>query len=180
MDRIHNPVQRETVTFVTTAKESDGALTVLDLELAPAGGHVEHYHERFTEHIEVRKGILTVGIDGTTRRLRRGNRTSVGRGVPHFFANRSDEPVLFRVEMRPGHRGFEQMLRILCGLARDGAINEEGLPAKFTHTAALADLGDTTRVATPTPVQWGLRLLAKLPPVKTAQAALKERYVPNE
>lgn len=176
MDRIHNPVQGDTVTFVTTANESDGALTVLDIELAPGGRIAEHYHERFTEHIEVREGVLAVGIDGATRTLRRGHRTSVGRGVPHFLENRANEPVRFRVEMRPGHRGFEYMLCILYGLARDGAVNEDGLPTKLTHRAALIGLGDTTFTSISTPVRWGLHLLALLPSVKNTWAKLQARY----
>ncbi|MFO8232566.1 MAG: cupin domain-containing protein [Longimonas sp.] len=179
MDRIYNPVHNDTVTFRTTANESDGAKTVIEIELPPGGRDAEHYHDAFTEHVEVLEGALTIGIDGATRTLRRGNRTSVGRDVPHFFENRTDEPVRFRVEMRPGHRGFEHMLRILYGLARDGAVNDEGRPTKLTHSAALTDLGGTTRTATPTLVRWGMQLLAQLPPVQKTQADLKARYVPD-
>jgi len=176
MDRIHNPVQGDTVTFLTTAAESDGALTTIEIELAPGGGNAEHCHSSFTEHVEVLEGALTIGIDGATRTLRRGHRTSVGREVPHFFENRANEPARFRVEMRPGHRGFEHMLRILYGLARDGEVNDEGRPTKLTHIAALADLGDTARTDTSPLFRWGMRLLAMLPPVKNTQAELKARY----
>lgn len=177
MDTIHNPVQGDTVTFITTADESDGALTVLEIELAPGGRNAEHYHDGFTEHFEVMEGVLTVHIDGRTRTLRRGDRTSVGRGVSHFFENATDTSVRFRVEMRPGHRGFEHMLRILYGLARDGELNDEGLPEKFLHSAVLASMSGTTHTETPTPVRWGLKLLGVLPPAQNAKSKLRARYV---
>ena len=179
MDRIHNPIQDSYVTFVTTAAESDGALTTLDMELAPGPSHAEHYHDSFTEHIEVLDGRLKVEVNGVTRTLHRGNRTSIGRDTPHRLHNPTDTPIKFRVEMRPGHRGFEHMLRIHYGLANEGTVSDNGQPTSLIQRAVLADIGGTVYTDTSAALRWSFYLLATLPNAQKMKADLKRRFVPE-
>jgi hypothetical protein len=50
--------------------------------------------------------------------------------------------VRFRVELRPGHTGFENAIRILYGLARDGQTNSKGIPRNPSHIAVAGEISD--------------------------------------
>jgi hypothetical protein len=49
----------------------------------------------------------------------------------HGFFNPEDEEITFRVELHPGHAGFEQSLHIMYGLAADGLTDEKFDTQKF-------------------------------------------------
>lgn len=49
----------------------------------------------------------------------------------------------FTVELRPGHAGFENSLKIAYGLAKDGLTNNKSIPKSLSHLAVLADIGGT-------------------------------------
>lgn len=178
MDRIHNLLENNRIAFVTTAKESDGALTKLKVEAAPGASTFPHYHTRFSKSVEVLRGVLTVDLDGAARTLHRGHMASIGREVPHQLSNTSDEPAEYTVEIRPGHADFETRLYILYGLARDEELDEAGHPKQLMHRAALTRMGDTIRTDVSKPMQWFLRGLSLLPAARRAEQELRARYVP--
>jgi mannose-6-phosphate isomerase-like protein (cupin superfamily) len=132
---IHNPVQRDTVTFVETA----GERTCLDVELAPGGGNPMHRHLTYAERFEAVEGTLSVQIGRRVLRLARGERATVPPGCRHRFFNDTGEPVRFRVELTPGHAGFERSLVVAYGLAADGLTDDTGTPRRLDHLALLAD-----------------------------------------
>ena len=72
---------------------------------------------------------------------------------------------MFRVELRPGHRGFERSLQIAYGLAEDGKVRKDGTPRNLLHLALLVEESDS-RIAGP------LRLLQ---PVFGVLAAVARR-----
>jgi hypothetical protein len=47
-----------------------------------------------------------------------------------------------RVELRPGHAGFEKSLRVAYGLAADGLVRANGMPRNLLHAALLLEWGD--------------------------------------
>ena len=159
--RIYNPVQKDAATFLETSAESGGRRTLLELELAPGGGNSLHRHITYAERFDVLQGTLTVEVSGTVRRLAPGEQATAPAGAMHRFANETDERVVFRVELTPGHAGFESALQITYGLARDGLVRPDGLPKSITHAALLIGWSET-RVGGPTglltrlltPVAW--------------------------
>src|SRR5689334_4653305 len=116
--QFHNPVQKDTVTFLELAEET--GQTLVEVELAPGGGNPLHRHRTYAEHFEVLEGRLTVQLDGVVHVLEAGDRAVAPIGVPHCFRNAAQTPVRFRVAIKPGHRGFERGLQVLYGLAADG------------------------------------------------------------
>src|SRR5215213_3644481 len=118
--RIYNPVQKDALVFLETAEESGGTRTLIQIELAPGGGNGLHKHMTYAEHFEVLEGDLTVILDGIEHVLRPGDRTVAPAGMMHCFKNPTDETVVFRVELRPGHRGFERAVQAAYGLAEAG------------------------------------------------------------
>src|SRR4051812_20004906 len=67
---IYNPVQRDRVTFLKTAAETNGKLTLLEMEVAPGGGNGLHTHTTYSERFTVIEGELGVQIGQQQRVLR--------------------------------------------------------------------------------------------------------------
>ena len=175
--RIYSPVQRDAAIFLETVEESGGRRTLLEIELAPGGGNEPHSHLTFSEHFACVEGELTVRADGLLHVLQPGDEAIAEPGVLHCFANETDEPVRFQVELAPGHRGFEQALQIGYGLAEDGLTNDLGIPKNLVHAAVLMDMSETrVRGAWQLLVPL-LKILARWGRRRGADAALVERYV---
>lgn len=126
--RIYNPVQKDYATFLKTAVETAGELSLLEVELAPHGGNNLHFHPYFSEGFEVLEGELNVQMEKEICVLQVGEKAVVPPNTNHRFFSTSDQPTRFLVEIRPGHTGFENGLRIIYGLAEDGQLNPQGLP----------------------------------------------------
>lgn len=141
--RIYNPVQQDYATFVETSAQTNGAHTRIEIELAPAGSNTPHYHQTFAERFEVLAGELTVQLGATTHRLTVGESVTAAPNTLHCFANPTQHPTRFLVELRPGSTGFEHFLQILYGLASDGKTNAKGVPTNPYHLAVLLELGET-------------------------------------
>ena len=140
--RIYNPIQKDAATFLQTSEETGGELTLIEIEAAPGGGTTPHYHKTYAEHFEVVKGALEVTVDGATQVLRPGEKAVAPIDALHRWHNATGEQVVFLVELRPGHGGFEKSLRVAYGLASDGLSNSKGLPKNPYHTALLFELGE--------------------------------------
>lgn len=142
METIENPVIGDKVTFIETSKQSNGVRTFLELYLAPHGGNPLHYHKRFTETFTVKSGELKVQLGKEIVTLRSGDSATVPLNTNHRFFSTSDQPTVATVELRPGSEGFENTLRIVYGLARDGKCNKKSLPKKLSHLALISEMGE--------------------------------------
>jgi quercetin dioxygenase-like cupin family protein len=140
---IENPVQKDVATFVETSSETGGAKSVIDVDVAPGGRVRPHYHHDFDEEIVAVDGPIEVTAGGRKILLRQGERYVVPRGVTHTWANVSERAIRFRAILVPGHRGFENFLRLAYGLARDGKVKADGTPSAFGDLAVLLTWGDT-------------------------------------
>lgn len=141
--KIINPVLKETITFIKTAAETNGTITELEITLMPGGGNPLHYHTSYIEKFTALEGEL--GLELKNRRkfiLQPGESFVVNIGVLHRFFNPGDKQIRFRNEVNPGHEGFEDTLRILCGLAADGLYNKKGIPKDITHLAICGIMSD--------------------------------------
>ncbi len=175
---IWNPIQRDSATFLVTSAESGGTVSRLELEISPGGGNELHVHRGFAEHFHVTEGQLGVRIGSAEHLLGPGESAVVPAGTPHRFFNRTSQPARCIVELRPGHAGMENALRIIYGLARDGLTNRRGIPRSFWQIAVLADMGDTY-VAGPMRVLNPLfRLAAGRARAMGVEAELLRRYCP--
>jgi len=140
--RIYNPVQKDAATFLETGEETGGERTLIEIEAAPGGGTTPHYHKTYDEHFEVLRGALEVQVGKVTHALRPGHKAVAPINTLHRWHNATEEPVVFLVELRPGHSGFEKALTVAYGLARDGLASANGLPKNLYHTALLFEWGE--------------------------------------
>lgn len=90
------------------AEETGGLVTFGEARMPPrTPGPSRHVHSHEDEAIYVVSGELTVEVGQERHHVSSGTLVWLPRGVPHTFANLSDEPVWALGIITPG--GFEQM-----------------------------------------------------------------------
>lgn len=166
---IHNPLSRDTVTFLRRADEH-GA-TELRLEVAPGGGLERHAHDAFAETFTCLSGVLGVQVGREVLRLCPGESATAPIGAAHRWFNDGGEVAVARVTVGPAHAGMERALIVLYGLARDGLRPESGGWTGVLRLAWLADLSNS-RVTGP--------LRALNPLLRTLARAARRRGLDRE
>lgn len=141
--RIYNPIQKDAVTFLQTAEETNGAYSLLEMEVAPGGGNDLHFHSSFAEKFTVISGEFGVQVGKEAFSLKSGESATAPKMSLHRWFNNTSEMAIVRVELTPGNTGFERSLRIAYGLAQDGLMNDKGIPKNIAHLALLIELADT-------------------------------------
>jgi hypothetical protein len=96
----------------------------------------------------------------------------------HRFYSRSSAPTRFRVEVRPGHTGFEQALRIVYGMAAEGRLTKGRMPRRLDHLALLVEMSGTIAAGFPALMLPLFRLVARRARRRGVEAELIARYCP--
>lgn len=141
-----NPIIQDKVTILASAEETNGAYTLLEVELEAGGGNELHYHTSFTEEFTALEGVLSIGLKKRQLHLKPGEKAVAGINEVHRFYNAGAKPIRFEVKLVPGSLNFEKGVAIGYGLASDGMTNRKGIPKKMDHLAALLDLTNTRLV----------------------------------
>lgn len=175
--RIYNPIQKDTVTFLKTAADTNGECTLVEVELADGGGVGLHYHKTYAEAFECLEGEVQVQLGKTIHKLQPGQSATAAPNINHLFRNRSGKPCRFRVELRPASRGFEQSLQIGYGLARDGQCKPNGFPKDKLALAWLFDISESNLPGWMSLFEFILRRQAKKARKKGIDQELTSRYV---
>jgi hypothetical protein len=71
-----------------------------------------------------------------------GTKCTVKKNVVQGFCNGSGLPVIFTTVIVPRSRSFEQALRILYGLALEGATDAKGQPKSLVTLAVISKMSD--------------------------------------
>lgn len=174
---IYNPIQKDTVTFLKTHADTNGACTLVEVELADGGGVGLHYHKTYSEAFECLEGEVQVRLGKTVHTLKPGEAATAEPNVNHLFRNRSGKPCRFRVELKPASRGFEQSLQIGYGLARDGQCKPNGFPKDKLALAWLFDISESNLPGWMSLFEFILRKQAKKARQKGIDKKLLEQYV---
>ena len=142
-ERIYNPVQKDWVSFLKTAQETSGKLSLIEVELSPGGGVAPHFHTRFSETFTAIGGQLSILLDKQIHVLENGASLRAEIGQLHRFFNASNEVIRFQVSLSPGDTDFENALRAGYGLAAAGKTNSKSIPRNLLELAILADWSNT-------------------------------------
>lgn len=175
--RIYNPVQKDYVTFVKTAAETNGEYTLVDVELSPRGGVGLHFHKTYSEKFDCLEGELKVQAGKTIHTLAPGQSVTALPMVNHRFFNTSNHVCKFRVELRPASAGFEKSLQVGYGLARDGETNNKGFPNDRLALAWLFEISESNLPGWMSVFEFILRWQAKKAKAKGLDKQLTEKYV---
>jgi quercetin dioxygenase-like cupin family protein len=151
-DTIENPVTGERITFLATARDTDGDAVVIETVVQPDGFvAAAHVHPSQTERFAVAEGTLGLKVGGEKITLEPGDVAVVEAGTPHKFWNAGEEPVRFVCEVRPALQ-FESLLETMFALAADGKTNRKGMPNPLRLAVIAKAHFDTVRL--PFPPAW--------------------------
>jgi quercetin dioxygenase-like cupin family protein len=139
---ISNPLSREHITFVKTARDTNGQLLVFDCRVAPDGIRLSaHAHGNQEERFTMLSGTLHVLLGENLHVLAPGQTLVLPARIQHQWWNASEREAHFRVEVTPPLE-LDAMLEAICGMARDGKLNASGMPTNLFDAANLARLSD--------------------------------------
>jgi quercetin dioxygenase-like cupin family protein len=115
------PVGALTMTFHVEAEQSNGSLTVFEVDV-PVGARVPapHSHDEFEETIFGLRGTTTWTVDGSEIAVGPGESVCIRRGVIHGFVNDSDHEATFLAIASPGVFGPAYFREIGAVLASAG------------------------------------------------------------
>jgi mannose-6-phosphate isomerase-like protein (cupin superfamily) len=131
-NRIHsNPVVGNRIEFKELCEETNGTRTVAEVTLRSGGKIPLHYHQEFSEYYEVLEGELKIQVGKEIKALQKGDYVLIPVRTVHRYFNDSKTDVKFKVVIQPGNIGYQLLIAVLNGLARDGKVNRRGLPKSF-------------------------------------------------
>jgi quercetin dioxygenase-like cupin family protein len=155
-DTLYNPVTGESMTFVTTSRQTGGEYVQIELSADPdAFVAAAHVHPAQTETFEVLEGTLAAKVDGTMHTAGPGDVLVVEAGQSHKWWNAGDSRLVFRCEIRPALQ-FESLIETMFSLAADGKTNKKGMPNPFRLAVVARAHLDT--VVLPFPPLWMQKL----------------------
>ena len=117
----------ERFTIRTSARETKGIYTMLEVVADPRNGVPIHVHKNEDEHFLVLEGTLHIVIGDVTLDVPTGTAVTVSKGERHAWCNLTEMPVRMLVIFSPGH--IEELFREVA--ARKSNNNDD--------IAALAD-----------------------------------------
>lgn len=175
--KIYNPIQKDQVIFLKTYADTNGASTLVEVELAPGGSIGLHYHKTYSEKFDCLDGIVDVQLGKKIHRLQKGGSATASPNINHLFKNNTDKPCRFLVELTPSSRGFERSLQIGYGLAQDGLCKPNGFPKDGLALAWLFDISESNLPGWMSIFEFVLRKQARKARKKGIDKMLEERYV---
>lgn len=107
-----------------------------------------HFHTEFDESFEIIEGELSVWDDGKKITLKPGDKATIKKGTNHRFKNESGKTVKTLVIIEPGYEPFEQNIKIMMGLQKDGLIEQlsKMTPKMIPVGLVLTELSNTNLV----------------------------------
>ena len=134
---IEDPITKQRITFLKTARDTDGELLRFEVRMASGGFIHRHMHPMQQERVEVVSGTMRFRIRGRERSLALGETLVVNPGEAHEVHNESGEDAIFVVEARPALK-TERGLEIIFGLAKEGKTNRDGRPKNVLQRGIIA------------------------------------------
>ena len=123
-----HPVTGERIVFRKRARDTDGELMEMNLYLGPSGFvAAPHVHPFQEERFEISGGPAMFRVGTEERLVEPGETVVVPAGTPHVWWNPSDRVVTTLIQFRPA-LDTETFFETYFGLARDGKVNNKGLP----------------------------------------------------
>lgn len=109
------PGTEQTIEILLDAGATGGTLALLRFRMPPGAAAPLHRHTRESETLAVVDGELSVEVDGTSRRLAKGEAIHLPQGSLHAFS--SDGGATIDVIATPA--GLEEFFRAVCPLDPD-------------------------------------------------------------
>jgi len=173
---LRQPALGAAYTVLESATRGAGERTLLAVDLCAAGGTSPQRYLARDARYEAVAGRLTLWVEGVAHVLEPGESLVVPAGAARRLANDTLGGVRLRLDLTPGHEGFERALRAWCALAADGLVARDGSPLSPYHLAVLLDWSQTRPAALSADAETPLALLLRAAHARGVDAALAERY----
>src|SRR4051794_35523035 len=148
-DVIANAVTGEQLTFLKTARQTNGEAVLLEALVKPDGAvAAAHFHPHQEERFEVLAGKVGFRLGRKKLTALAGDSIVVPAGTAHRFWNAGDEDARFRTEIRPALE-FEALIETMFNLANDGKTNRKGMPNPFRMAVIANAYKDVIRLPFP-------------------------------
>lgn len=119
------------IEFKELCEETSGTRTVAEVTVKNGGKVPLHYHNEFSEYYEVLEGELKMQIGKEIKTLKKGDYVLVPAKTVHRYFNDGIPDARFKVVIQPGNIGYQLLVSVLNGLARDGRVKRNGLPGNW-------------------------------------------------
>ncbi len=130
-DTIENPITGERLTFIKTASDTDGEVTVVEVAVRPDGFvAAAHVHPNQTEIFRVVSGRMGAKLGREKIEAGSGEVLAIEPGVAHKFWNAGEDDLVFVAEVRPSLE-WESLIETMYSLAADGKTSKKGMPNPF-------------------------------------------------
>lgn len=148
-EEITNPRTGQRMKFLCTAQDTNGEVLQIECVSPPSGvKEPEHIHPYQENRFEIHSGALMFSIAGKERRAAAGEVVTIPANVAHFFWNAGEKDAQYIQEFRPALRS-EYFFETLFGLARDGKLNDQGVPDLFHMAVFIPCYWNEIRVTKP-------------------------------
>jgi quercetin dioxygenase-like cupin family protein len=124
---LDSPKIGQTITFLRTARDTDGEELVIEARMRPDASIPGHRHLYQEETFEVLAGAGTFSVAGRKILATAGERVRIPAGVAHRFRNTSSDDVVVHATLRPAMR-TEELFEQLFRLGAQGKVNRLGAP----------------------------------------------------
>lgn len=152
-DTIHNPVTGQDITFLATARDTDGEVFRAEGRFPPGGfAGVEHVHPLQDEHFKVLAGRAAFQVDGRELVLGPGEEIDVPMGTRHTFGNAGDDEMRVLFEFRPALDCTDRFYELYFGAAQEGRVNAKAMPDLLDLAIAWPLVAD--HAVLPRPPRW--------------------------
>jgi quercetin dioxygenase-like cupin family protein len=131
----------QTITFVRTADDTEGAELVLEALMRPGAFMPSHRHLHQEESFDVLAGVGTFTVGGKRTAAGPGEGVRIPPGAVHRFRNESDDDVRVRATIRPALRS-EELFEALFRLGADGKVNKLGAPGPVALARLIREFRD--------------------------------------
>jgi quercetin dioxygenase-like cupin family protein len=135
-----NPLTRERMVFITTARDSNGLLLEIEFFIQPNTGRVlpAHFHPSFDERFEILSGSARYIVGNDERPANAGDELVLPRGTPHIHPWNVGTDVLHvrkitRLDTPDKDLLLksEEFFETLYALAQAGKTGPDGLPTNL-------------------------------------------------
>jgi mannose-6-phosphate isomerase-like protein (cupin superfamily) len=148
---IESPKIGQTITFVATGSDTDGAELVIEALMKPGAFMPPHRHLHQDETFEVLSGTGSFVVAGKRVTATAGESVHIPAGTAHRFKNRSGEDVTVRATMRPALR-TEDVFERLFTLGAQGKVNRLGAPSPLETARLVREFRDEFFYLAPLPI----------------------------
>jgi quercetin dioxygenase-like cupin family protein len=138
---LESPRIGQTITFLRTASDTDGAELAIEARMRPGAFIPSHRHLHQEETFKVLDGTASFTVARRRIVAGPGERVQIPPGVAHRFRNRSSDDVHVRSTLRPALRA-EDLFERLFRLGAAGRVNRLGAPNPLETARLIREFRD--------------------------------------